>query len=605
MKFAYHGNYCGPGWTGGRYVAEREATESDFLVEPVDKLDDICRRHDYNIFLAWKLPEKERRKALKNADILFENEIKEAKIPGWSDDAAALAVWMGGPGPKLRINDETPNDVTELPTRNAAAQELGQSLQDRMNEIDSRQENLTIASGLVDWSIPQDTTITDSSMVRKRTHSEVETDTNDNIDEEYVYEDLEPDNPFYQYQVMNSLSNMSDTTQVEGVAPDAKRAKAGSNVMTNQAYQTPISKVTTIERNYFTETKTVSLPLTVYLSMNMLNQKASVPLYIRLNHPYDIFKDNTLTKQSLQTNTTLFRQRGLSNDRATQRRQARSVAGVNYDDSQNYLTNVNQLLPFPTTLIGSTAADTTNATTRFTSSGTIAADKVRFPYQNWYGAMYQYMTTLSTNYKITMLNCNGDQIDNKACFFISEDSYSTGGNTRDNGCFPADLPFPIAKSQTNVKTRFVTSADTRSGHNAESTIIEGTWTPNRFKKDIANDGEIKTWIPTNTAQTVSSGQATGYITADSGFVEMPTFWYEGLGIFGYSEEMGTNLQPCINLKIDLEYIVQFKDLRKNLRYPRSDETTQTILSSRMVYQRPRAEDVEKINFGAIPAGFDV
>lgn len=40
-NFKYHGNYCGPGWSEGKYQESVEGTRT-----PVDKLDQLCKEHD-------------------------------------------------------------------------------------------------------------------------------------------------------------------------------------------------------------------------------------------------------------------------------------------------------------------------------------------------------------------------------------------------------------------------------------------------------------------------------------------------------------------------------------------------------------------------------
>lgn len=46
LKFKMHGNYGGPGYTGGKFTKDGE--KGDFTVEPTDKLDEIYRKHDYD-----------------------------------------------------------------------------------------------------------------------------------------------------------------------------------------------------------------------------------------------------------------------------------------------------------------------------------------------------------------------------------------------------------------------------------------------------------------------------------------------------------------------------------------------------------------------------
>lgn len=43
MNFKYHGNYCGPGYTDGKY---KLAEEGDYNIKPIDQLDSFCKLHD-------------------------------------------------------------------------------------------------------------------------------------------------------------------------------------------------------------------------------------------------------------------------------------------------------------------------------------------------------------------------------------------------------------------------------------------------------------------------------------------------------------------------------------------------------------------------------
>ena len=48
LDFAFHGNYCGPGYTRGKHHPERRMFELPF-VAPIDELDHACMLHDEDI----------------------------------------------------------------------------------------------------------------------------------------------------------------------------------------------------------------------------------------------------------------------------------------------------------------------------------------------------------------------------------------------------------------------------------------------------------------------------------------------------------------------------------------------------------------------------
>lgn len=42
MHFRYHGNWCGPGWSDGRYVSSTHG-----FAPAIDEFDETCRQHDF------------------------------------------------------------------------------------------------------------------------------------------------------------------------------------------------------------------------------------------------------------------------------------------------------------------------------------------------------------------------------------------------------------------------------------------------------------------------------------------------------------------------------------------------------------------------------
>jgi len=83
MSFAYHGNWCGPGWTAGKYKSAKELKDDERDVPAVDKLDQACKTHDINI-----------KDGNPNANEIF---IKQTKGLGLKADVAATLVALAGP----------------------------------------------------------------------------------------------------------------------------------------------------------------------------------------------------------------------------------------------------------------------------------------------------------------------------------------------------------------------------------------------------------------------------------------------------------------------------------------------------------------------------
>lgn len=88
MTLRYHGNWCGPGWSAGKYKNAKDLTEQDMQVDAIDSLDELCKAHDIAIRYA------KTRSDYKKANDLF---IKGASALGWKGYLAAKAVGLFGP----------------------------------------------------------------------------------------------------------------------------------------------------------------------------------------------------------------------------------------------------------------------------------------------------------------------------------------------------------------------------------------------------------------------------------------------------------------------------------------------------------------------------
>lgn len=89
MAFAYHGNWCGPGWSAGKWKDAVDLTEEEFMVPAKDKLDEACKNHDINIALGNP-----------RANEIF---LKETAKLGYKAKLARTLVDKLGPGPELII----------------------------------------------------------------------------------------------------------------------------------------------------------------------------------------------------------------------------------------------------------------------------------------------------------------------------------------------------------------------------------------------------------------------------------------------------------------------------------------------------------------------
>ena len=88
MSFAYHGNWCGPGWTAGKYKSASKMTKEEEEVPAKDALDLACKHHDIGLKYA------KTRAQVKRVNKLF---YKEAATTGIKGKIAAALVAVAGP----------------------------------------------------------------------------------------------------------------------------------------------------------------------------------------------------------------------------------------------------------------------------------------------------------------------------------------------------------------------------------------------------------------------------------------------------------------------------------------------------------------------------
>lgn len=88
MTLRYHGNWCGPGWSAGKYKDAKDLTDSELSVPAIDGLDALCKRHDINIRNA------KTKKDIQEAHKMFMEGAAQYGIKG---RLAAVAVGLFGP----------------------------------------------------------------------------------------------------------------------------------------------------------------------------------------------------------------------------------------------------------------------------------------------------------------------------------------------------------------------------------------------------------------------------------------------------------------------------------------------------------------------------
>nr|QTE03856.1 MAG: capsid protein [Grus japonensis parvo-like hybrid virus]QTE03859.1 MAG: capsid protein [Grus japonensis parvo-like hybrid virus] len=179
----------------------------------------------------------------------------------------------------------------------------------------------------------------------------------------------------------------------------------------------------------------------------------------------------------------------------------------------------------------------------------------------WYN-IYEYYTVLKCHYEIIIDNpiANGNALNASVIIGTQFDSYSDTASSVGN-VMPI-TPLVEAMSYKGIRWEKVDSQSPNetSGRDNNRTVISGTWMPGMTKRNIVNDGDVKTW--TKTDGTIPNLKE----------IMTVNFWRHPL-----AQSNTTGNTVGVNVQMNLKYVVQFKDLKLQARYPTSAITDQDIL----------------------------
>ena len=176
-------------------------------------------------------------------------------------------------------------------------------------------------------------------------------------------------------------------------------------------------------------------------------------------------------------------------------------------------------------------------------------------WRDYWAEIYEKYAVIGCKYKIIIKNaCLG----NRAFLVAYEmDSYKNGST----GNKMPDAPYANIVQFKGIKYKNVDpySVDNTGNYTA---IIEGTYKPGDVRRNIQNDGDVKLW----------------YDTASN---QIPDF-IESMHLRFYRDPLcnggtaGATPFFAANVEINLDFIVQYKDLKEPARYPLT--TGQTALT---------------------------
>lgn len=320
----------------------------------------------------------------------------------------------------------------------------------------------------------------------------------------------------------NPKTPMSDKSSEPTPAPEAEAAAArraggggpgggapgGGNP---QSKETPISSYPSISYG-LQETHTTILPWTGWITAAKMDTGAPIQLRVRLNAPIDMIDATIIADPGAGV---LFPSKGLY-----ERPSAEDMKGATVDYPERFVT-------------GATTVE-------------------RPAWRDYWMALYEYYTVLGCEYKITLINpisTMGSAVIIGTQFDSYTDTAGASGNEMPRTNLSETLAFKHV--EWDIITGFRAE---KPNHNA--TVISGKYTPGQIRRNIQNDGDVKTWIAT-------AGLA---LPALKDFLTL-NFW---------RAPMATSSVNAVNIQVELKYIVQFKDLKTQARYP--NRTTGTALT---------------------------
>lgn len=350
-----------------------------------------------------------------------------------------------------------------------------------------------------------------------------------------------PNHPVPDNRGIVPLQPMADENMEETPEAEARMAVGGpSGGGNNQvSKETPISTYPSLSYG-LQETHTTILPWTGWCSVYGLTTGTPVQIKLRMNSPYNMFPNTT------------------NNNGA-------ALAKGIYNKVINNSGSLASSATFPELL-------TNNA----------AAVNQRPAWRAFWAQQYCYYTVLGCEYKITVQNPNSTR-GSTICIGIQQDSYS--GTETSTGNVMPQTNLSEVMAFKNIRWEII-DCQSDAGNPNQFKVIAGKYYPGQIKRNIQNDGDVKTWTSTGSRGVAGGSSEDGASPTLSDILTL-NFWQAPLAFAdaGY----------YANMQIELKYIVQYKDLRQQARYPATTGTgadagfdlnlTQTVITEGSALQR--------------------
>lgn len=288
---------------------------------------------------------------------------------------------------------------------------------------------------------------------------------------------------------------------------------AGGGGPNGQSKETPVSIPPSITYG-LQETHTTILPWNGWITATNLDYGLAVQLPIRMNGVNDMVPVTTGTNPGAGS---AFGAKGLFGAKAT------NNGGRSFID-------------YPAS---------------FTSASTDPTE--RPSWRDYWFAIYEYYTVMKCHYEIIIENPMqlGNMPNNGILIATQFDSYSDTASSAGNVMPATTLVESMAFKGLRWEKLDSQNLNEQQRTDGNRTVISGTWMPGMTKRNIVNDGDVKTW--TKTDGTIPNLKE--LLTVN--------FWRHP---FANANSAAAAI-TCANIQINLKYVVQFKDLKLQARYP--------------------------------------
>nr|WCR62124.1 MAG: capsid protein [Parvoviridae sp.] len=295
---------------------------------------------------------------------------------------------------------------------------------------------------------------------------------------------------------------------------------SGGGGIQGQSKETPISIPPSITYG-LQETHTTILPWNGWVSVVNLDFAAPVQLPIRMNGVNDIMPITTLSNPAVGA---AFGGKGIYGAKASE-------------------ANARSQIGFPA---------------EFTPASTDPTE--RPAWREFWFQLYDYYTVLKCHWEIIVDNPTNYS---SGAFPIlvgtQYDSYSDTATSTGNVMPLTRLIEALAFKGMRWENCSGYTIREQQGRDNNQLVLSGTWMPGMVKRNIVNDGDVKTWTKTD-----------GNIPNLKEILTV-NFYQHPL-----AHTVNTGTVTNANVQMNLKYVVQFKDLKLQARYPNTNITNQDI-----------------------------